>query len=458
MRITKIDLGEFYQGKVRMREVLHETREPLPSQRAMLEQLKQGSSYIDLVKASMRRDLSMAEAFAATCFVLRASNGYLADRYFADLADFGPIGNCMAAREMLSGLAMKEAWGNLRAEEVAGMVSATMLDVMRLPAYGERVLETCGMGGDRGVQMNGNASTRKTVNASTLSALTLASLGYKTAKHGSYSNTSQVGSTNAIERLGLVVDIPDLAVQETMAKGPFHYTDAHAWKTLHDMSHLQPMRETVNHVIGPMTPPIGPETRLDKVLGVNEKMDPATIAEAYTILHKYGIFHVGNVAVVCGLGQRIDPHEAGQSRRVRDLAVLDELSPFCSAVAFASGETCLGTHVLSPSDFGITFRDPSSIFIDNQKEEIWEANQIALSGGREDPRQLTEFLAMNAALALYLVEAMDRDDQMLAGRGPSSDLLRACYGRCFAALREGRVSQFLQMQVELTHRLNGKVA
>lgn len=449
--ITKIDLDETYKGKIRMREALYRERTPLPFQAELLAQLPQ-YRYRELVTATMSGDLSLSQAFAAACFALRASNSTLAERYFSNLESFGIMGDCMAAREMLSGLAMKESWGHLHPEEVAGLVTAAMLDVMDFASYGRVILETCGMGGDRGVLVNGDTAPKKTINASTLSALTVATLGYPTAKHGSYSNTSRVGSTDAIEKLGLIVDIQDRGVQTHLAHGRFHFTDAHAWKTIHDLSHLQPRRETVNHVIGPMTPPIGPEVQLNKILGVNAKMHPETIARAYTLLHHHHIFTVGNVAVVCGLSQKLYAHELGSHHRVRDLAILDELSPFGSVVAFTRGDEFLGNFVLSPADFGVTFQDPFSVFIPNEQERIMQANRAAL-GMEEDRCQFTEFLAMNAALGLYLTESMDEDKGMLRGDGPSRDALHTCYKRCYDALTSHEVSRFLEGQVELTHHL-----
>lgn len=444
-----------YLAKVPMREALYRPRASNRVQRQLIERLGE-FGYGELIKSSLSGHLAFEEAFAAACYVLRASNGHL-EREFVGLKSpsLGLAGDCMAAREMLSGLAMKESWSELTPDEVAGLVTAAQMDIMAFPNYGPRVLETCGMGGDRGMLFNGDRQRRKTINGSTLSALTVAALGYCTAKHGSYSNTSTVGSTDAIEKLGLVVDIPQHDIQEELVASGFHFTDAHAWKTIHDLSHLLPRRETVNHVIGPMTPPIGPTTRLDKVLGVNEKMHPETIARAYARLHHDGVYNVGGVAVVCGLGQRVDTHEATMGRRVRDLAALDELSPFASLVSFAAGNEFLANVVLTPASFGLRFRDPMSVFVANDSAEIMTANRVALCQDQDpDDRQLVEYLAMNAGLALYLIVGLDEDHERLrTGHGPDTEKLAACAQTCLQALREGRVSAFLNDQISLTHRL-----
>lgn len=444
--MSKIPLDPSYSVKLAVRRAITVERDPTVLQAAMLDRAPT-HSYQALVLATMRRHLSFEEAFAAACYVLRASNAMLDARHFSGrLPSFGEEGDRMAAREMLSGLAMKEAWNHLTPDEIAGLVTATMLDIAAFPNYGERVIETCGMGGDQGVKINGEERHRKTINGSTLSALVLASLGVRVAKHGSYNNTSAVGSTNAIEQLGLFIDHADMAQQQAAADSNFHFTDAHAWKTIHDLSHLHPRRETVNHVIGPMTPPVGPETRLDKVVGVNEKLHPEIMAKAYAVLAAHGVFKVGNVAAVCGLGMRIEPGEADLHSKVRDLVVLDEVSPFSTVVSFCQAGQYAGSHVLTPSDFGLHLRDPYSIFVENNNDVIMAANRLALSG-KDDPSQLTEYLAMNAALGLYLVECMD-DDHALRACGPDRSALRACYGKCLSALTEGRTERFLQSIIE----------
>jgi anthranilate phosphoribosyltransferase len=439
--LTQVHLGEGYTGKIRMREVLYEEARPNEKQQRFLD-LASSFTYRELSAASLQRDLIVKEAFALMCYALRATNGRLADGLLRGLETFGEEGDRMAARELLSGYAMKETWAGITPKEVAGMVAATMMDVMRFPDYGPRVIETCGMGGDKGIVVDGEGKPRKTINGSTLSALVLASMGIPTAKHGSYGNTSPVGSTNAIEDLGVIVDIPSASVQQQLVQRGFHFTDAHAWKTIHDLSHLQPRRETINHVVGPMTPPISPETRLDKILGVNDKLPPWVVAEAYVILDNLGVFKVGNVAVVAGL--ETCPPETGiieSPQFLRANVRLDELSPAASVVSFVRGSRFLGTHLLKPGDFGVEFPDPRAPFFQTDRDLIREANLLTIRG-HTDRRQLVELLAMNAALGLYLVQDMD-DDKTLEEHGPDRGALRRCYQSCLDQLVSGRVYSFL---------------
>ncbi len=439
---SNVPLPPSYDGKIRMRETLFSPRKPLPAQQEELDRLTQ-FRYGDLTKRMLSGHLSFSEAFAAMCYALRVSNGWLAKQYFTGMEDFGNPGNLMAGREMLSCLAVKEAWGHLTPAEVAGMVAATMLDVVRYPDYGPTIFENCGMGGDRGLHFNGETSYRKTINGSTLSTLVIASLGYKTAKHGSYSNTSSVGSTDAIERLGMVVDTPSVSAQDALAQTGFHFTCAHAWKTVHDLSHAPPRRETVNHVVGPMTPPIDPvHTRLDKIVGVSEKLHPDVVVRAYEILREKGLINLRHAAAVCGLDRDLGSGEIRFFERVREAVVLDELSPYASVVSILRNGKFVGTHEITPEMFGVVFQNPRSVFIRNEVDEIMDQNWKALRG-QESGNQIPEYLAMNAAFSLYLIESLE-DDPVSESRGPDQDALSSAFDRCYTAIKSGDVETYLQ--------------
>ncbi|MFA5030039.1 MAG: hypothetical protein WC495_00410 [Patescibacteria group bacterium] len=220
--------------------------------------------------------LTFFEAFCGMCYVLAATNArfYEAVHDAFSQAYKSPFSHekaiaCGTAFVQL--MAAKESLRHLTPDEVAGIAAASMMDTV-IQLKREHVIETCGMGGDLGFVHNG--IVKKTINVSTLSALVLAALGYPVAKHGSYGNTSAVGSTEAIELLGAKTSFTSLSEVETAWQNSgFIFLDAHWCKTIHDLSHLL-MMETINHVAGPMSPPFSEFLNANRKFGrqVRENM------------------------------------------------------------------------------------------------------------------------------------------------------------------------------------------
>ncbi|HEU5114439.1 MAG TPA: hypothetical protein VFT82_01585 [Candidatus Paceibacterota bacterium] len=390
-------------------------------------------------KVKHGEDLTFEEAFAGMCYVLAATNRHLYERFKPLIeksgADFAPDRALALAVAFLSGMAMKESLSQLTSDEIAGMVAAAMMDTV-VAFKADRIIETCGMGGDKGFGANGTA--RKSINASTLSAITLAALGLPAVKHGSYGNTSAVGSTETIELFGALTSMESAGEAERIWRSSgFCFFDAHWSKTIHDLSHLL-MMETINHVIGPMTPPFTKDTEINKLMGVNEKVHPADVALAYAELHRRGIQKVGGVLVIAGVDQYVDP---GDHAEVRAHTVTDEVSPYGTVVAAAYQGEFLGNYFLRPEDFGITL-DSSRIQVRNNRADIHAANIAALQGN--DPN-LAAYLAMNAALGLYAYEYLPKDCMRADGVSDILDEkhLQECLERCREAIMSGAAERLL---------------
>ncbi len=394
-------------------------------------------------------DLTFEEAFCGFCYILAATNVLFFDTYRDSFRQ--ACGNEFTEeRAIASGVAFaqlmaaKESFRALTPEEVAGMAAAAMLDPVVFLDLGP-VIETSGMGGDIGFRNGDRGDWLKTINASTLGAIVLSALGSPAVKHGSYSNTSAVGSTEAIEKFGALTSFSnEEEVHRVREVSNFHFTDAHGVKTIHDLSHLI-MMETINHVVGPMTAPLHPGRLLTKVMGVNEKVHPEVIARAYNILHEKGIRTVGGVAVVTGLGPGaadVDPNDAGE---IKPHVILDEVSPYSSVIAFAYGDRFLGNFRVTPEDFGAEF-DLEQIQIQNTVDEIQAANARALQG---KDRDLVSYLAMNAAVGLFAEHYLHLPNAV-TGSGPNREYLRECYERCRGILLAGEAWNVLRAYVEAT--------
>ncbi len=397
-------------------------------------------------KVKQGNDLTFNESYIGMCHVVAATNKDFYEYAQGEIgeafgAEFTPERAIACGTSFMQMMALKESFSQVTPEEIAGIAAASMLDaVVQLPVA--EVIETCGMGGDKGFGLQGEI--RKTINASTLSAIVLASLKLPVIKHGSYGNTSAVGSTEAIESFGARTNQESLdEVMSIFQDTHFSYLDAHWCKTIHDLSHLLLM-ETINHLAGPMSLPILPTARLTKIMGVNEKVYPGSVARAYALLHSLGIQSMGGVAIVAGLDRQhaYNPIDPKDERAVRAHAIVDELSPYGSAVSFAHEEKYLGTFLVNPSLFGVEV-DPDKIQVQNTREAIKAANVAALMG---QDRELAKYLAMNAALGLVA----HRDLVQAVGDELSVPHFTEAFNECFEVIMSQGAWSTLKDYVEAT--------
>lgn len=92
-------------------------------------------------------------------------------------------------------------------EELAGAATAMRRKAHRIEAMAPTVVDTCGTGGDGA----------KTFNISTTTAFVVAGCGVTVAKHGNRSISSQCGSADVLEALGMKIDVDPEIVEEAIA-------------------------------------------------------------------------------------------------------------------------------------------------------------------------------------------------------------------------------------------------
>ena len=163
------------------------------------------------------------------------------------------------------------------AAEIAGFVEAMRAAATPFPlddAERHQLVDTCGTGGD----------ASGTFNISTATALVAAAAGATVAKHGNRAVTSQCGSADILEALGIPVDLSPAAAADAMRKHRFAFLHA---PSLHPaMKAVMPVRRalgvrTIFNVLGPLTNPAGAAAQ---VMGVYAPHLVPLVAEAMALL------------------------------------------------------------------------------------------------------------------------------------------------------------------------------
>lgn len=167
-------------------------------------------------------------------------------------------------------------------EEIAGFAGAMREMARPLPLDLPLVVDTCGTGGD------GSGS----FNISTTAAFVVAAAGVPVAKHGNRSVSSNCGSADLLEELGVSLDLtPEqvaACIQETgmgfLFAPSFHQAMKYA---------AGPRKElgvrTVFNLLGPLTNPCGAQVQ---VVGVYQRELTTVVAEVLGLLGSRSAFAV----------------------------------------------------------------------------------------------------------------------------------------------------------------------
>ena len=279
---------------------------------------------------------------------------------------------------VLSGaiLAAIQAKG-VSAEELAGM--AKVLQSQSLQQNATRrdrpVIDTCGTGGDGAA----------TFNISTAVAFVAAAAGIQVAKHGNRSASSQVGSADVLEYLGVNLSAPLDQIRQALGEVGITFLFAPGWHPA--MKSVAPLRQTLKvrtvfNLLGPLVNPLRPT---GQVIGVYESQFLGTIAQA---LNELGI----PKAIVVHGREKLD--EAGLADAT-DLATLN-------------GGTVDFSH-LTPQELSLT-PAPTSALRGGNLEENGTILRNVLQGYGTQAQQ--DAVALNASLALQVGEGVPFGDHL----------------------------------------------
>ena len=161
------------------------------------------------------------------------------------------------------------------AEEVAGAAAALRGAMVHLSAERpEELVDTCGTGG----------GAVGTFNISTAAALLAAGAGVRVAKHGNRSFTSQCGSADVLEALGVTIEVPVAVMERALREAVIVFMFA---PLMHPaMRHVGPVRRelgipTVMNIVGPLA---NPASAGRQVVGVADARRVPLIAGALLAL------------------------------------------------------------------------------------------------------------------------------------------------------------------------------
>jgi anthranilate phosphoribosyltransferase len=221
--------------------------------------------------------------------------------------------------------------------EIAGFVETMRAAATPLPlsdAERSQLVDTCGTGGD----------ASGTFNISTATALVAAAAGATVAKHGNRAVTSQCGSADILEALGVPVNLSPAAAVAALRK--YRFAFLHAPSMHPAMKAVMPVRRalgvrTIFNVLGPLTNPAGAAAQ---VMGVYAPHLVPLVAQAMALLGTHHAFVVhGDIGNGSGGLDELSISGPSQVAEVRDGTVtLSTLTPEDAGLKRAPIETLRG--------------------------------------------------------------------------------------------------------------------
>lgn len=249
--------------------------------------------------------------------------------------------------------------------EIAGAARAMRQHAIPIQTKRQGIIDTCGTGGDRSGSFN----------ISTTSAFVVAGAGVPVAKHGNRSATSQCGSIDLLEQLGVNVMLSPERMGECLDEVGIAVLFA---RVVHPaMKHAAPVRSelkyrTIFNFLGPLTNPASPEFQL---VGISDASRLDTYAQC---LQKLGLRRAWVVSASDGLD------EITLTGTTRYIEVTQE--------SFTSGE-------ISPDETGLTPCSPAELKGGNLQDNAAITRSI-LEGKEKGPKR--DITLLNAGTALTI--------------------------------------------------------
>ncbi len=255
------------------------------------------------------------------------------------------------------------------AEEIAGFAEAMRSRVVAVTPRRSPIIDVVGTGGDG----------MGTFNISTAAAIVAAASGAAVAKHGNRSASSQSGSADVLEALGIAIDLPPAAIAESIDRLGFGFMFAR----LHHpaMGHAAPVRvelgtRTVFNILGPLCNPAG---ACNGLFGVHSPGLAMVYAEA-----------------LAGLG-------ATRAIVVHGHGGIDELSPTGPNMVVEVVDGAVSEGTVDPAELGFPPAPPGSLAGGSPSDNASTIRGVL--AGRKGPHR--DAVVLNAAAALVTAGVVD---------------------------------------------------
>ena len=265
--------------------------------------------------------------------------------------------------EIFDFLTLLSAKGEV-ANEIAGGVYVLRDKSKRVSV--KDCVDTCGTGGDG---MN-------TLNISTTSALLLASMGIKVAKHGNKAVSSKCGSGDVLEALNIKIDLGPDDIQDQINKNNFGFMFAPNYHSA--MRFVGPTRKkigkrTIFNMIGPLSSPALVERQ---VVGVYDKRLLKIFAKALKSLNIKFAWIVNS--------------EDG----------LDEISPYAKTNIIQLKDGKISEFIIDPKELNINANKFEDLLGDNA--EFNASKMIDIFKGQDN--DFSKAVCLNAAAGLIVAD------------------------------------------------------
>ena len=227
-------------------------------------------------------------------------------------------------------------------------------------------IDTCGTGGDG---MN-------TLNISTASALLLASMGVKVAKHGNKAVSSKCGSGDVLEALNIKIDLKPKDIEKQIKENNFGFMFAPNYHSA--MKFVGPTRKkigkrTIFNMIGPLSSPALVERQ---VVGVYDKRLLKIFAEALKNLNIKFAWIINS--------------EDG----------LDEISPYAKTNIIQLKDGKISEFIIDPKELNINANKFEDLLGDNA--EFNASKMIDIFKGHDN--DFSKAVCLNAAAGLIVAD------------------------------------------------------